>query len=366
VFANDTVAVVSQRLDQIVVNPSGASVAVGQTTTLWATLFDARGNILTGRPVVWSSSNPSVATVSQTGEVTGVAPGSATISATSGAKSGSVAVVVTPAVVDRVEVTPPTASLTVGQTVAFTATALDVSNNPIPGRTFTWEAGDTSVIRVAPNGVATAVGAGLSYVAGMTGNARDSGFVEVTGATVTCLRPWAIPAQWFVANPYGRAVRARHGLPEDLATVQPGTISGSYFPLALGGSGASTYRDNIVSCSSDPVTLGAPTPLAFGNLLGPTIEALDSLFKLDDGATWDSTANNGLGGIVSSNAPPGAESPRVVLVGLYVIGDQSPGSSSARLRRTAWVFVDSFARETNYDVNAVKGDIVFRFLRFGP
>jgi len=103
-----------------------------------------------------------------------------------------------------------------------------------------------------------------------------------------------------------------------------------------------------------------------GNLVETTLEALDSLFNLDRGATWDSTANGGIGGIVSSNAPPGAESARVVLVGLYAERDHSAGSSSVRFRRTAFVFVDTYSRTTLSDNSEIRGDIVFRFLRFGP
>ena len=68
----------------------------------------------------------------------------------------------------------------------------------------------------------------------------------------------------------------------------------------------------------------------------------------------------------SSNAPPGQESARVVLVGLYDFADAQPGSAFVTFRGTAYVFVDTYARETNFDLNEVRGDIVFRFLRFGP
>jgi len=296
----------------------------------------------------------------------GVAPGSVTVTATSEGKSGSESVTVTPAPVARVDVTPELASLSVGQTASFTATAFDAANNPLSDRPITWATRDTAVAIIAPNGVATAVGPGLAYLVATSEGVSDSAQVEVTGATVTCLRPWALPELWFLANPYGRTVRARYGLPNEFAVVPPGTNSGNYYPIALGGLGGSAYIANIIGCTSTPVTLGAPTPLAVGNLVGPTILALDSLFKLDQGATWDSTANGGLGGIVGSNAPPGAESPRVVLVGLYVDRDHSPGATSVRFRRTAYVFVDTYSRATNFDLNEVQGDIVFRFLRFGP
>jgi uncharacterized protein YjdB len=44
---------------------------------------DQNGTVVTDRVVAWTSSNDAVATVSQTGVVTGVAVGTATITATS-------------------------------------------------------------------------------------------------------------------------------------------------------------------------------------------------------------------------------------------------------------------------------------------
>jgi uncharacterized protein YjdB/PKD repeat protein len=64
------------------VTPASASVPAGQTVQLTATPRDDQGNPVS-RPVTWSTSAPSVATVSSTGLVTGVAQGSATITALS-------------------------------------------------------------------------------------------------------------------------------------------------------------------------------------------------------------------------------------------------------------------------------------------
>lgn len=61
------------------VSPTSASVYVGATTTLTATVFPSNA---TNKTVTWSTSNSSVATVSATGVVTGVAVGSATITVT--------------------------------------------------------------------------------------------------------------------------------------------------------------------------------------------------------------------------------------------------------------------------------------------
>jgi uncharacterized protein YjdB len=367
VFANDTVAIVRARVAQVVVEPSDTSVNVGQSASLTATTYDARGAVLTGRLVSWSSSDAAVATVSSAGVVTGLAPGSVNVFATSEGASGSAAVAVTEVPVSHVAVTPQFASLSVGQSAPFTATAFDAANNPLPGRAITWESGDTAVIRVAPNGVVTAAGPGLMWASAIASTGfGDSATVEVTGATVSCLRPWALPQLWFISNPYGRAIRARYGTPNEFRVIPPATISGNYYPLALGEQSSARYISNVVACTAPPVTLGAPNPLFLGNAVAQTLVALDSLFELDRGAIWDSTANGGLGAIVNSNAPPGSESARVVLVGLYDDRDHAPGDIAVRFRRTAYVFVDTYSRTTNFDTNEVKGDIVFRFLRFGP
>ncbi len=77
------------------VSPSSASLTLGGTQQFTATLKDAAGNVLTGRTVTWSSSAPTVASVTATGLVAGLLAGSATIMATSEGQSGTAAVTVT-------------------------------------------------------------------------------------------------------------------------------------------------------------------------------------------------------------------------------------------------------------------------------
>src|SRR5439155_1350168 len=62
----------------VTVSLASPGVVVRGTDQATATLKDASGTILTGRAIAWSSNNPSVATVSSSGLVTGVAAGSAT------------------------------------------------------------------------------------------------------------------------------------------------------------------------------------------------------------------------------------------------------------------------------------------------
>jgi uncharacterized protein YjdB len=79
-------------VDHIVVTPSNPSLNVGQTIQLTATLYDQQNNVLTGRPVTWSSADATKASVSSTGLVTALRKGTINITASAGGKSGSTTV----------------------------------------------------------------------------------------------------------------------------------------------------------------------------------------------------------------------------------------------------------------------------------
>jgi uncharacterized protein (TIGR02145 family) len=77
------------------VSPATATVAVGQLQQLTAYLRNGNGEIITGRGVVWTSSDTAKATVSQTGLVNSKAQGAVTLTATSEGKAGSATISIT-------------------------------------------------------------------------------------------------------------------------------------------------------------------------------------------------------------------------------------------------------------------------------
>ena len=79
---------------RVVVAPEMAALLVGQTLALTAGALDAAGDPVPGATVVWSSSDPAVASVSTAGLVTAVGAGSATVTATSQGRSGTAQVTV--------------------------------------------------------------------------------------------------------------------------------------------------------------------------------------------------------------------------------------------------------------------------------
>lgn len=81
---------------QVEVTPPTGSIGIAATTQLTATPRDAQGNPLTGRTITWLSANAAIASVSNSGLVTGVsAGGPVNITATVDGIQGSAAITVT-------------------------------------------------------------------------------------------------------------------------------------------------------------------------------------------------------------------------------------------------------------------------------
>ncbi len=79
----------------VTVSPASPTIQVGGSVQLMAQARDAQGNVLSGRSVAWSSDNTDVATVDDTGIVTGEAAGSTTITATVEGQTGNASINVT-------------------------------------------------------------------------------------------------------------------------------------------------------------------------------------------------------------------------------------------------------------------------------
>jgi len=163
-LAVETAGPTSSAVASVLVSPAAGDLAVGETMQLTVTLKDAAGSRLTGRLVTWESSNPGVATVSNSGLVTGVAPGQVTITASSEGTGGRAAISVTVIPVAAVAVWPPSSSIPVGLTLQLTATPQDRDGNPLQGRLVTWASSNPSVATVSPEGLATGVTQGSATI----------------------------------------------------------------------------------------------------------------------------------------------------------------------------------------------------------
>lgn len=115
-----TVDAVTVPVNGVSLNKSETTLTVGGTAQLTATVTPTNA---TNQNVTWESSNPSVATVDESGKVTAVAPGEATITVTTedGSKTANCAVTVYAKT--AITTQPQSVSVTEGQSATFSVTA---------------------------------------------------------------------------------------------------------------------------------------------------------------------------------------------------------------------------------------------------
>ena len=173
-------------LASISVAPSLATVTANGTQQFTATAKDQSGNPLAPQPTFsWTVSGGGTITSSGLYTAGSTSGGPYTVTAASGGVSGNASVTVTAA---SISVAPSSASVAVGQTQQFTATANDQSGNPlVPQPAFSWTV----------SGGGTITGSGL-FTAGSTAGgpytvtAAGGGVSGTAGVTVTATGSFTI------------------------------------------------------------------------------------------------------------------------------------------------------------------------------
>jgi alpha-tubulin suppressor-like RCC1 family protein/uncharacterized protein YjdB len=122
--------------DHIYVTPDSSFLLVGQTYQLTARVFDANGNVLPDQTVTWDNFDPSLVSITPSGLVTALATesgqtwGNADLSARVGDVSYPVNIIVVP-VPASIEITSPSTSVALGDTLAFEVITRDASGSRI-------------------------------------------------------------------------------------------------------------------------------------------------------------------------------------------------------------------------------------------
>ena len=185
-----SVTVAPRPVSSVIVSPNQMTLTVGQASQLNISITDDRGQLLTGRPISFTSSDIQVVTVSSGGLVTGIAPGTATITAVSEGKTGTADVTVTPQPVGSVEVLPSQSSIIIGHSVQLTAIPRNAAGQTLTGRPVSWRSGAPGLASVSSNGLVTGLQPGtaviIATIEGITGSATVTvAQVPVASVTVT-------------------------------------------------------------------------------------------------------------------------------------------------------------------------------------
>ncbi len=192
-----TLTVTPAALVSLAVSPTSPSIALGTSQAMVAmgTFTDATVQDMTAE-VAWSSSDETVAAVSNAagtrGVASSVATGSATISASAGAVAGSTLLTVTSASLVSIDVTPAVPSIALGRTQAFAATGTytDGSTQDVTAAV-AWSSSSASVATVSnadgSRGLATSAAVGSTTIGAALAGVSGSTTLSVTSAVVVSI-----------------------------------------------------------------------------------------------------------------------------------------------------------------------------------
>ena len=186
---------------RVVVTSSGltieapATMLVGTTAVLTATVVDANGGSLANVPVSWSTSDPTIATISGSGVLTAVAAGSVQVTATSGTSTATATVrVIRP--VSSIVVSPDPGSVVAARTlqlVAVPKTTDGTDAGDLADRDIQWSvanlAGAPVTATVSATGLVTGVYPGNADVTVSIDGVTKTVRVVVTAAGLTIQAP---------------------------------------------------------------------------------------------------------------------------------------------------------------------------------
>ena len=184
IVGSTPLTVTSAALVSITVNPTSASTPLGlnQAFTAAGTFTDGSTQDVTSS-THWSSSVPTVATISDTpgsiGIATSTGAGATVVTATSGSVAGSGNLTVTMAILAAIQVTPQSPSIPIGAAEQFTATGVytDGTTANITTNT-TWTSSPATVATISnasgSQGTATGVGQGTSEISAALGSLTGS------------------------------------------------------------------------------------------------------------------------------------------------------------------------------------------------
>jgi len=250
------------------INVTGqTTVAAGATLQLQAvgTYSDNSTPNITSQ-VAWQSSDATIATVSNSGLVTGVKAGSVSITATMTAVSGNMAISVGAATLSSIAVSG-NPSLTAGTSEQLTAegTYSDSSTQTLTSQA-TWQSSNTAVATVSNSGMLTAVSAGSVTITATLGTVSGTDSLVVIAAvgppTLTSIT--ILPSAFSIASGQTKQLSAQgvfsDGTSQDLtsqvtwASVASNTASVSAAGLVTGVSQGSTSITATVGTTSGSAT----------------------------------------------------------------------------------------------------------------
>jgi len=266
VMGTATVTVTAAPLVSIAVTPNPLNLPLGLTLPLKAvaTYGDKTTQDVTTL-ATWTVGDNSIATVgnvgSTAGQVTGVKVGSTTVTATLSGISGSAAVTVASAKLLSLVVAPATASVSAGQTQAFTATGKYDNSTSLDITTqVTWSSSNIAVAQASnaagSNGVVTSLTRGTATITAALQGVQGTAALTVTAPTLVSLTVTPATASITVGDTQAFAVRGvyANGTTAVLTGANWSSSSTGVATITAGGGGGGGATARGVAAGTTTIT----------------------------------------------------------------------------------------------------------------
>lgn len=214
-----------------------------QQFTATGQFSDGNSRVLT-TSLTWSTSDASVAAISNTGLANGLVAGVVTITAKSGTISGTATLNVTGAGANltSISVVPAASSIPVHTTQQFSATGsyADGSSSDLTALV-TWKSSSTAVATVDINGIVTAVAPGTSTISASIGGVTGSTTLTVNAPTISSISitPVDLTLAIGINQQFTATATYSDGSTQDLASGVTWSSSSSSV-VSINGSGVAT------------------------------------------------------------------------------------------------------------------------------
>ena len=292
--ASTEVTVTPEAAATVTVTPSTLLLRKTNTRQLTAVARNAQNNEVKGRTFRWTTSNPAVATVDQTGLVTAIGVGTANIVAETNQVLGGSVVTVTEIPLGSCTLAPTASKVTVTQSVQPTLTLRDTAGTVVPtvGRAIQWQSTNEAVAAVSPTGLITTRKAGSAVISATSVefptvtcrtsiDAVDPRIVQVIITPRTGQLRLGIPRGLGVtlldstqtAIPSGRVVTWSSAAPSIAQVSQAGIVTGSALGTARIIATAEGVADTVqFAVTAIPVATVTISPLQASLREGGTIQ----------------------------------------------------------------------------------------------